>query len=106
MNLLPHQRGQIVFSVEVESEDQLHAISKRLQQAIFVGRGQEQREVGNRDALRRIARPSTLEDDLATVEGEVQGSLKRLVKLMGLIYVANAFVGQRQEQAVQGTRPF
>jgi hypothetical protein len=44
--------GEFLEGVELKAQDELHPISERLQQAVFVGRGEEQRETGNWNARR------------------------------------------------------
>src|SRR5215213_5527849 len=48
---LMHQVRQIVHRIKIKTKCQSHPISKRLQQAVFVSRAEEQSEIGDWNAL-------------------------------------------------------
>ena len=83
---LDQNRRQFFDAVIGEAEQQPHPIPKRLEQAMLIGAGEQQGEVGERKALRRSARLAPAgEDDPPFVEGEVQGRLEFGLQLVGLV---------------------
>src|SRR5262245_30403037 len=80
---LPKQNCQLLVRVELEAKQELHPIPQRLQEAVFVGCAEQQREVAKRHAL-HLARPA-LDEQLAALDGPIEGRLVLLLQLMSFV---------------------
>ena len=65
---MPQHFDQIGFLVELKAKQELHSVPARLEQAIFIGRAEQQGEIGQRQRHRRL---SALDDELPLVDREV-----------------------------------
>jgi hypothetical protein len=82
--------NEIVAGIELVTQDELHPVSQRLQNAELVGRCEQQGELADGDALRRSA--PALNEDRLLVECEIESRLILFLDLVALVYEDDVLV--------------
>jgi hypothetical protein len=82
--------NEFVARVELVTQDELHPMSKWLQDAKLISRCEQQGELADGDALRRSA--PALNEDRLLVECEIESRLILFLDLVALVYEDDVLV--------------
>jgi hypothetical protein len=101
---LTYQDRKVFYGVEIEPEYQLHSVTKRLQDGVFV-RGREQHaEIVEGNALRSASAFATLKENAPAIQRQIEAGLVELVKLVGFINVDDVAILGTQQQRIEVAR--